>query len=62
MLFQSQLFQIQIVGGQKNLCAALAENEIPGTIYGLSLKGWINKDLLINGLITICAMHLPTDF
>ena len=34
-----------IYGGRKTLSAALVENEIPGTIYGLSPKGWIDQDL-----------------
>ena len=34
-----------IYGGRKTLSAALVQNEIPGTIYGLSSKGWIDQDL-----------------
>ena len=34
-----------IIYGRKTINAALVENEIPGTIYGLSSKGWIDQDL-----------------
>ena len=34
-----------VIYGRKTISAALVENEIPGTIYGLSSKGWIDQDL-----------------
>ena len=34
-----------VIYGRKAISAALVENEIPGTIYGLSSKGWIDQDL-----------------
>ena len=34
-----------VIYGRKTLNAALVENEIPGTIYGLSSKDWIDQDL-----------------
>ena len=34
-----------IYGGRKTLNAALVEKELPGIIYGLSPKGWIDQDL-----------------
>ncbi len=35
----------------KNLQQALTEGEVPGTLYGLSEKGWIDGELL-NGWLT----------
>lgn len=34
-----------VIYGCKTISAALVQNEIPGTIYGLSYKGWIDQDL-----------------
>ena len=34
-----------IIYGRKAISAALVENEIPGTIYGLSSKDWIDQEL-----------------
>ena len=34
-----------VIYGRKTISAALVENEIPGTIYGLSSKGWIDQEL-----------------
>ena len=49
-----------VIYGRKTINAALVENEIPGTIYGLSLKGWIDQDLFDQWFDTFCAMpHLP---
>ena len=35
----------------KNLQQQLTEGEVPGTLYGLSEKGWIDADLF-NGWLT----------
>jgi len=34
-----------VIYGRKSISAALVENEIPGRIYGLSSKGWIDQEL-----------------
>jgi len=34
-----------VIYGRKAISAALVENEIPGTVYGMSSKGWIDQDL-----------------
>ena len=34
-----------VIYGCKTISATLVENEIPGTLYRLSSKGWIDQDL-----------------
>jgi hypothetical protein len=34
-----------IIFDQKNLSKELAKGEVPGTVYGLSNKGWIDGEL-----------------
>ena len=38
-----------VIFDAKNLNHAWAKNEVPGTRYGLSNKGWINTDLFEDG-------------
>ena len=34
-----------VIWDRKNLPPELAVGEVPGTIYGLSMKGWIDQEL-----------------
>lgn len=34
-----------VIWGRKTISSELAEGEVPGTIYGLSSKGWMDSEL-----------------
>ena len=40
-----------VIWDRKTLSAALSEGEVPGTTYGLSERGWMDSDFLMDGFV-----------
>ncbi len=48
-----------VIYDRKRLTQELTKNEVPGTIYGLSDKGWINSDLFLQWFELHFLTHAP---
>ena len=49
-----------VIFQRKTLTPQLTLNEVPGTIYGLSASGWVDRELFKSGsIVTFCSMCHP---
>ena len=49
-----------VILGRKCLNPDLSKNEIPGTIYGLSSKGWMDSEIFLNRFRHHFLVHFPS--
>ena len=49
-----------IIFGCKNLSPEMVREEIPGTIYGLSDSGWMDRELFLDWFTQHFLMHAPS--